>query len=249
MKKLPRKAALPGATLAAARSASLLAVACSTDAPVATRGESAAAATEPSTTTAAVEDEFVAIRIEEDGAVSVNGRPQSNGQLVRSLRAIASPGVIASLEANPGTPYGLVAEVQKSLQEADMLRVVFNQTTGVSVGSESLEELTERGQAAVLPDTAMAARIDWTTVTQTNLRFIDVTRDGQVLVSRGPTPEYRQQLTMNRVESIVSNFLEENPLSIIVLRTAVDADFAYMLEALSGIRAAGDTRFSIQTAS
>lgn len=223
----------------------LLAIACSSEAPVAAEGSSTASsesASESSDAAASASRNVVTIQVARDGSVRVNGADQPMEQISEVVASLNRDSTIAWIEADAWVPYAIVSNVQAELIEAGLLRVNFAaiEQPGVPSSPRDPSTLVDGGLPVVLPETT-----DQVDSALSNLLYFYVQPSGWVIVRRGES-RGEQKIQRNQVSFVLRHSLEENAGTIAIVRIDPEAEYRYMHEVLAAVRRTDATRFSLQ---
>jgi biopolymer transport protein ExbD len=247
MKRRHGRLSIPTAVVTSTLAMLLLLVACEGEPPIALdgRGPADGAASGAAERAGAVAADVVAIWVDRDGSVQVNGSPQPVDRIAEMTTPLAREGVIASIEAHRNAPYGVVAAVQEELRRANQLRVVFTSVApeGERPTPRPSATLVEEGLPVVLPDTS--GRL--VHPSGRNVLEVQVLPTGMLDLSRAESSAV-DRVERDRIESIVRDGLALNPNLIVLVRTRPDAEYRYMYEVLAALQRANATRFSLQLA-
>jgi beta-lactamase regulating signal transducer with metallopeptidase domain len=262
MKSLRSRTSVPAALAATGVALLLVIVACTSEPPVANdtnAAPDASAAASPTATSEPTSQDVVAIRVERDGTVRVNGEIQPVDRVSEAVAPLNSERVVVAIEAHQAVPYQVIATVQDQIRAAGLLRVVF-----IAFESDELRRsaprtastVADEGLPVVLPDTTLLEIgqrspgfevAPMSTVNPRNLMFLEVMPTGAVLVQRGESRAV-QMVTHRQVEGLLRMGLGQNPNLIAVVRTHPDAEYRHMYRVLDALQRAQATRFALQLA-
>lgn len=99
----------------------------------------------------------------------------------------------------------------------------------------------DRGLSLVLPE----RQTEEIEVNPKNIVTFYVVGDGVVELRRGDSPD-KQTLNTEQIEAVTRQELAANDKLIVALKTAPEADYVDMVDALDEIKLAGATRISLQ---
>ena len=233
------RAALPrtiGATLLAC---GLVAVACTTEPPVASDE------TEPVEAVVEGNPGVADVWVEPDGAVYVNGRPhplEDVSEVLRELDAASEEPLVVSLAGDPAVPYGVVSDLQEAMRASGVHRVVFDTRSAARRTPPGEPSDVLEGLGIVLPEAGVEEPQQ---VSVRNLLFLVVQPSGVVEVRRGTSTEV-QRVRPADVEGIWREAVALNSRLIAAVQTHPAAGYASMLEVLDALHAAEAQRISLQ---
>ncbi|MEX2570975.1 MAG: M56 family metallopeptidase [Gemmatimonadota bacterium] len=252
MRKMQGRTSISTALSATAVALLLVAVACTSEAPVATDAGAASDAASATRSVAASEPEehelVATIRVDRDGTVEVDDVVHPVGRVSEAVAPLYTENAVVSIEAHREAPYRVLSEVQYQLRAAGLLRVVFTTANSESLRSQTreLSTLLDEGLAMVFPDTSIV-EISAVTVDPENLLFLEVLPAGMVASRRGDDPAVRE-ITPADVEALWRQEVARNPSLIAVVRTHADAEYRHMYEVLGALQRAEAKRFTLQVA-
>lgn len=99
----------------------------------------------------------------------------------------------------------------------------------------------DRGLSLVLPE----RQTEEIEINPKNIVTFYVVGDGVVQLRRGDSPD-KQTLNTEQIEAVTRQELAANDKLIVALKTAPEADYVDMVDALDEIKLAGATRISLQ---
>jgi biopolymer transport protein ExbD len=251
MRSIRRRTTIPAALAATGVALLLVVVACTSEPPVATDTR-AASTPDPATNTDAASEprleDVVAIRVDLDGTVRVNGVVHPLDRVSEVVAPLDPKKTVISLESHQEAPYRVVAALQEQLRVAGHHRVVFVTFASEDESSppRDVATLVDHGLPVVLPDTTMA-NLSQVNVNPRNLLFLEVLPTGVVATRRGADPTIREMAPQG-VEALWRREVALNPNLIALVQTHPDAEYRYMYDVLDALQRAEATRFALQVA-
>jgi biopolymer transport protein ExbD len=247
MKNLRSRISVPTALVAAAVALILVAVACTSEVPMAMNDDDASEAPSATNTNAASEpqlEKWVTIRVDRDGTVQVNGVVHPLDRVSEAVAPLNAANAVVSLEVPEATPYGLVWELKEQLRAAGLVRVSFLTAESEAQRSPARDASTRVGDGlgVVLPELPAMPEVE---VSPRNLLFLEVLPTGTVAVRRGEDPT-SQLMVPREAEGVLRQELALNPLLIAVVKTHPETEYKHMYDVLDAIKRAEVKRFSLQ---